>query len=198
MKKIASLATETIEIKDSKFIAYGSECKTEKQARDFIVNIKNKHPKANHHCYAYITNQSAITRSFDDKEPSSTAGVVILKVLQGFQLNDVCVVVVRYFGGTLLGRGGLIKAYSQVSSQLIHSAGIITMKQIYHYTLKFPYEYIADVESYLKNKAHYIHRTYDNDIVISFSIDDPDNMFQDIQDITKGNGLLDLVNTEWV
>jgi uncharacterized YigZ family protein len=198
MRKIASFATETIEIKGSKFIAYGSECQTENEARDFIAQIKRNHPKANHHCYAYITENSVIIRSSDDKEPSSTAGVVILKGIQSFELQDVCVVVVRYFGGTLLGRGGLIKAYSQATSQLVHSAGIKVMKQIFHYTLRFPYEYISEVEQYLKNNALHIHRTYDREIVISFFVDSSVDIYQDIQDITRGKGILELINTEWV
>jgi uncharacterized YigZ family protein len=117
MKKIAKSAEVEIEIKSSKFIGLISLCESEEQAKAFISSVKKAHPKANHHCSAYIISHPSIERSNDDGEPSSTAGLPMLQVLRGHDLCDVCAVVVRYFGGTLLGRGGLIKAYTEATDE---------------------------------------------------------------------------------
>ena len=113
--------------KKSRFIGHVKPVKTQQEATEFINSLKSKYWDATHNVYAYVLRENNICRSSDDGEPSGTAGVPVLDVLLKEQLVDVCVVVTRYFGGTLLGAGGLVRAYSHGSKIAVESGGIITM-----------------------------------------------------------------------
>ncbi len=113
--------------KKSRFIGYVKPVKTQQEASAFINLIKSKHWDASHNVSAYVLRENNIQRSSDDGEPSGTAGVPVLDVLLKENLVDVCVVVTRYFGGTLLGAGGLIRAYSHGSKIAVQAGNIITM-----------------------------------------------------------------------
>jgi len=113
--------------KKSRFIGYVKPVETQESAAEFIKEIKAKHWDATHNVSAYVLRNNNIQRSSDDGEPSGTAGVPVLDVLLKENLVDVCVVVTRYFGGTLLGAGGLIRAYSHASKIAVASGHIITM-----------------------------------------------------------------------
>ncbi|MDE5983873.1 MAG: YigZ family protein [Eubacterium sp.] len=113
--------------KKSRFIGYVKPVKTQEEATAFINSIKSKHWDAAHNVSAYVLKENNIQRSSDDGEPSGTAGVPVLDVLLKENLVDVCVVVTRYFGGTLLGAGGLIRAYSHGSKIAVEAGNIITM-----------------------------------------------------------------------
>lgn len=113
--------------KKSRFIGYVKPVKTVEEATQFINSIKSKHWDATHNVSAYVLRENNIQRSSDDGEPSGTAGVPVLDVLLKENLVDLCVVVTRYFGGTLLGAGGLIRAYSHASKLAVDSGGVITM-----------------------------------------------------------------------
>lgn len=113
--------------KKSRFIGYVKPVKTQAEATEFINSIKSKHWDATHNVSAYVLRENNIQRSSDDGEPSGTAGVPTLDVLLKEGVVDACVVVTRYFGGTLLGAGGLIRAYSHASKIALDSGNIITM-----------------------------------------------------------------------
>jgi len=113
--------------KKSKFIGYVKPVKTQEEATEFINKIKSKHWDATHNVYAYVLQENNIQRYSDDGEPSGTAGVPVLDVILKSNLVDVCVVVTRYFGGTLLGAGGLVRAYSHGSKIAVEAGNIITM-----------------------------------------------------------------------
>lgn len=113
--------------KKSKFIGYVKPVKTQEEATEFINKIKSKHWDATHNVYAYVLQENNIQRYSDDGEPSGTAGVPVLDVILKRNLVDVCVVVTRYFGGTLLGAGGLVRAYSHGSKIAVEAGNIITM-----------------------------------------------------------------------
>ena len=113
--------------KKSRFIGYVKPVKTQEEATNFINSIKSKHWDATHNVSAFVLRENNIQRSSDDGEPSGTAGVPTLDVLLKENLVDVCVVVTRYFGGTLLGAGGLIRAYSHSSKIAVDAGHIITM-----------------------------------------------------------------------
>ena len=99
--------------KRSRFIGYVKPVKTEDEATGFISSIRSKHWDARHNVYAYSLREGNIKRYSDDGEPSGTAGMPVLDVITKNEVYDVCVVVTRYFGGVLLGTGGLVRAYSQ-------------------------------------------------------------------------------------
>ena len=113
--------------KKSRFIGYVKPVKTQEEATEFINAIKSKHWDATHNVSAYVLRDNNIQRSSDDGEPSGTAGVPTLDVLLKEGIVDTCVVVTRYFGGTLLGAGGLIRAYSHASKIAVYAGHIITM-----------------------------------------------------------------------
>ena len=113
--------------KRSEFIGYISPVKTNDEAVAFINSIKAEHRKAKHNVYAYILRGDNISRYSDDGEPQGTAGVPVLDVLKKRALTDVCVVVTRYFGGILLGGGGLVRAYSHAASLACDAAHIMDM-----------------------------------------------------------------------
>ena len=116
-----------ITVKKSRFIAAVSPAATEDEALAFIESVKKKHWNATHNCFAYVIGeQNALARMSDDGEPGGTAGKPMLDVLLGEELCNTVVVVTRYFGGTLLGTGGLVRAYSQAVKEGLASSVIIT------------------------------------------------------------------------
>ena len=118
------------EIKKSRFICHAKRVYSEGEARDFITAIKKEHYKATHNCSAFIIGErSEIKRTSDDGEPSGTAGVPMLGVLENHNLTNVCVVVTRYFGGIKLGAGGLIRAYAGSVALAVKEIGIIEIKE---------------------------------------------------------------------
>lgn len=123
---IKTAGQHEIEIKKSQFIC-SLERVTSKEAADaFIQTVRDNNPKANHNCFAYMIGQNdEVQRESDDGEPSGTAGVPILEVLKMMHLHDVCAVVTRYLGGTKLGAGGLIRAYSNATSRAIEQVGLV-------------------------------------------------------------------------
>ena len=113
--------------KKSRFIASVQPVKTEEEALEFIEKIKKKNWNATHNCFAYaIGERSEIQRGSDDGEPSGTAGKPMLDVIMGGELHNVAVVVTRYFGGTLLGTGGLVRAYSRSVQEGLAESKVIT------------------------------------------------------------------------
>ncbi len=124
---ISEKAEDSFIEKKSEFIGYIAPVSTNDEAVEFINSVKARHRKAKHNVYAYILRQDNISRYSDDGEPQGTAGVPVLDVLQKRGLTDVCVVVTRYFGGILLGGGGLVRAYSHAASLACDAAHIMDM-----------------------------------------------------------------------
>ncbi|KUO48757.1 MAG: hypothetical protein APF76_17890 [Desulfitibacter sp. BRH_c19] len=129
-----------LSIKKSRFISHVAPVGAADQAEDFILSIKEKHREATHNVYAYlIGHQGLIQKASDDGEPSGTAGKPVLEVIKNKKLQNVVVVVTRYFGGKLLGAGGLIRAYSQSAVQGIEAA--IEVEKILHKKLSITVDY---------------------------------------------------------
>ena len=128
-------------INKSRFIGYGCPCETEEEALAFLARIRQKHKDATHNCYAYIIGlNSGIMRYSDDGEPGGTAGMPIIEVMKARGVVNCAVVVTRYFGGILLGSGGLIRAYSTGASIAVKAAqgADIVPCQRYLVTLEYP------------------------------------------------------------
>ncbi|HNT80262.1 MAG TPA: YigZ family protein [Bacteroidia bacterium] len=124
----------------SKFISIAFPCSTEEDFRSTLKKIKAEHRKANHHCFAYVLGSNKeSTRSNDDGEPSGTAGLPILRQINANDLTNCAVIVVRYFGGTLLGVGGLINAYKSAAALAIESCTIIEKHIEEKYSIQFEY-----------------------------------------------------------
>ncbi|OIK11439.1 YigZ family protein [Bacillus sp. MUM 13] len=141
-----------IVIERSRFIASIARTETEEEALAFIQEIKKKHRDATHNCSAYmIGEQNLIQKANDDGEPSGTAGVPILEVLKKKNLKDTTVVVTRYFGGIKLGAGGLIRAYSNSTSEGIEAIGVVERKLTAVMHTKLEYTWLGKVENELRS-----------------------------------------------
>ena len=139
------------EIKKSRFICYAKRVYSEEEARDFITAIKKEHYKATHNCSAFIVGErSEIKRTSDDGEPSGTAGVPMLSVLENHNLTNVCVVVTRYFGGIKLGAGGLIRAYAGSVALAVKEIGIIEIKEQAGIAIQMSYAQYQEYGNFLK------------------------------------------------
>ena len=139
------------EIKKSRFICHAKRVYSEEEARDFITAIKKEHYKATHNCSAFIIGErSEIKRTSDDGEPSGTAGVPMLGVLENHNLTNVCVVVTRYFGGIKLGAGGLIRAYAGSVALAVKKIGIIEIKEQAGIAIQMSYSQYQEYSNFLK------------------------------------------------
>ena len=139
------------EIKKSRFICHAKRVYSEEEARDFITAIKKEHYKATHNCSAFIVGErSEIKRTSDDGEPSGTAGVPMLGVLENHNLTNVCVVVTRYFGGIKLGAGGLIRAYAGSVALAVKEIGIIEIKEQSGIQIHMTYAQYQEYGNFLK------------------------------------------------
>ncbi len=152
-KTIYDIATDSFIVDKSEFIGIIAPVKTNEEAVAFIEAVKGDHRKARHNCYAYVLREDNITRYSDDGEPQGTAGPPILDVITKNGLTDVCVVVTRYFGEILLGKGGLTRAYSQGAAIAVNAARIMNMCDGYELTLTVDYS--------LYDKVNYILPDYE-------------------------------------
>ena len=119
-------AQDSFEEKKSEFIGYVKRVTTEEEAKEFVAEIRGMHKQARHNCFAYVVGQNMGTQRYsDDGEPQGTAGIPILEVIKKQGITDCAVVVTRYFGGILLGTGGLTRAYIKGASIAIEAAGVV-------------------------------------------------------------------------
>ena len=139
------------EIKKSRFICHAKRVYSEEEARAFITAIKKEHYKATHNCSSFIIGErSEIKRTSDDGEPSGTAGVPMLGVLENHNLTNVCVVVTRYFGGIKLGAGGLIRAYAGSVALAVKEIGIVEIKEQAGIQIQMSYAQYQEYGNFLK------------------------------------------------
>lgn len=158
--------------KGSKFLAFAYPVETDQQIKDILNQLKKEHHTANHHCYAYRLGADKMNfRANDDGEPNNTAGKPILGQIQSNDLTNILIVVVRYFGGTLLGVSGLINAYKNSAADVIKVSSIIEKQILFNYTIQFYFEHLNDVMKLLKQlDCKIISQQFDNNCEISFSI----------------------------
>ncbi len=190
MPRIQNDCVHTIEIKKSKFITYLHRTQDELEAKEFLKNIKKEHPNANHHCTAMIIGQ--IMRSNDDGEPSQTAGHPMLDVLMHHDMQDILVVVVRYFGGIKLGTGGLVRAYSQSVSQALEQATLTEVIKLHEYKIQFAYDFIGKVDHYFRSKnIEILEKEYDSQITYFFAC--RDDLEKDLMELSNGTIRLEFI-----
>lgn len=150
----APVQAEIIE-KKSRFIGYAAPVESEEAAQTFLQEIRTKHRDATHNCYAYqVGEHNQYQRSSDDGEPSGTAGRPILEVIKGSGLANIIVVVTRYFGGTLLGTGGLVRAYSATAAAALAQAEAVRLIAAAEFSLTVEYQNWQRLESWLTANAY--------------------------------------------
>lgn len=153
-RTIESVANGEYRDKGSLFLGWAIPVKNELEIKKQIDTIRKDHPKANHHCFAFALGPGHQAYRFsDDREPSGTAGRPIMGVLRSADLTDVLVVVVRYFGGTLLGVQGLINAYRTAAELALANATIITVLITEQYRISHPYSRTGEIEYLLKKSG---------------------------------------------
>lgn len=173
MRTIYAPARSEIEIKRSRFIASLARTDSEEVAREFIAQIRREFPDARHHCTAFIIHQDTgpdTARSSDDGEPAGTAGNPMLKVLTESDLTNVTCVVTRYFGGTKLGTGGLVRAYSGAVQQVLEAAQTVRIVTQPSYQLQLPISEAGKIQAKLTQNGYQIlERDFTQDATLRFS-----------------------------
>ncbi len=165
----------------SRFIAYLLAVNSENKAKDLLNETRKKYHNATHVCYAYrIAN---IERSSDDGEPSGTAGMPLLLFLKNKDLDNVLVMVVRYFGGIKLGTNGLVKAYSKAASLAYDNAKIAEVIMLNKYQITLAYDVAEKIRRLLIKNDHILDVIYDEEVTIIFTADE--NILNKIKEITQ-------------
>lgn len=145
--------------KKSKFIGYAKHVSSEEEANRFIAEIKSKHWDAKHNVYAYVLGENGETqRSTDDGEPSGTAGRPVLEIIKGDRLTNVAIVVTRYFGGVLLGTGGLVRAYSKAAKLALENSIKVQPVRMKTIAVCADYDFVGKIQNFLIQKEVIIDR----------------------------------------
>lgn len=198
-KTVKARGTSEIIIEKSRFIAHVARVETEQAAQDFIQEIKTLHKSATHNCSAYLIGETNnIQKANDDGEPSGTAGVPMLEVLKKQHLQDVVVVVTRYFGGVKLGGGGLIRAYGKATTEGIFASQVVErrahhiMQVLIDYTLLGKVENEIRQSSYVLEKIDYAEQVHVNVFV---PIAEEQNFIEFMTEMTNGQAQIHVINT---
>lgn len=201
-KTVLKEAVAEIEEKKSRFIASVKPVTCEEEAVEFINNLKSKYWDATHNVYAYyIGGENIVQRFSDDGEPSGTAGIPVLEAIKKMGLQDLVVVVTRYFGGTLLGAAGLVRAYGKSASAGIEAAGIITKRLCQLVNVIIDYSSLGKLQNKIMNLGYTIKNieyAQDVEINILVPVEDVDMFLEAVNDITNGTVLTDVGEKEYV
>ena len=172
---LEAVASYTYEEKKSVFIGEAAPVSTEEEALAFIASVKAKYPDARHHVYAYLLRENSKNRYSDDHEPQGTAGMPVLDVLRKGGFTDAVIVVTRYFGGTLLGAGGLVRAYTAAASGAVKEAGARTYRTYRPVELSVSYTDYNKLLPELERRAVRILDTaYTEEVALSLSMPEED------------------------
>lgn len=195
-------AVETeIEIKRSRFIGHLAPVSTEAEAREVIAERRSLHPKARHHCTAFVLDPDSRTQRFsDDGEPAGTAGAPILDVVTGHGLTYVVAVVTRYFGGTLLGAGGLVRAYGQSTSAAVDLADIVSRHELAPVGAAVDYAQANSLEHAASNRGWSTRAEYGTQVTLEVlvPIAEVDLAVAMFADLTAGKVEPAVGDVEWV
>ncbi len=201
-KTLKEEATGEITEKKSRFIATIRPVATEEEALAFIAEMKKKYWDARHNCSAYIVGtDKPLERCSDDGEPSRTAGMPMLEVLKGNGLSNVCAVVTRYFGGILLGTGGLVRAYQAATSEGIKNSTVLSCKYLNRIKLTLDYTAYGKVQYYAVSE----HLTaeepeFSDSVSITFLLDNEQcgKLISYATEATSGAAVIEDLGKSWV
>lgn len=178
-KTVKTEAEEEYIVKKSRFIGYIKPVKTSEEAIAFIQKISKKNWDATHNVYAYIIKDENVKKYSDDGEPQGTAGIPVLDVLEKNGLTDCAVVVTRYFGGIMLGAGGLVRAYSHSASVAVNAGKIITMDICAEIKVVCDYNFYGKLSSLIIEEGGKIISTvYEDNVTVKFTLENDNfNLF---------------------
>ncbi len=169
MRTLKNTIENEIEIKKSSFISIIKNIQSIEEFNAYIEELKTKYPKATHYCYGYICGN--IEHFSDDGEPGGTAGAPILNVLKKENLNNICCVVIRYFGGIKLGAGGLVRAYTKSVTEALKRAEFIELEIGYKIRLTFQYSQEKQI-NYVLNNSKVLNKEFLENVVYTVLIND--------------------------
>lgn len=199
-RTIAQASAATLIEKKSEFIAQLFPVRTSEEAIACIESVKKNHRKARHNVYAYIVREQNTSRYSDDGEPQGTAGMPVLDVLMKNQLTDICCVVTRYFGGILLGGGGLVRAYSGSTSLAVQESKIMVMRECRPMRLTMDYSLYGKV-SYVLPQYGVLQTDSDfgNNVVLSLLVqsETAEKLKKDLTDLTNGQINIETGETQY-
>ncbi len=175
--------------KRSRFIATVAHVESEQEAFDFIAKMKTEYWDARHNVYAFVLSENNIARYSDDNEPHGTAGKPVLDVIVGKGLKNVVVVVTRYFGGILLGTGGLVRAYSSSAAQVLEKAELYAMRECLSYKFVCEYNQFEILKNILERfSANITDTVFDTKITVfaNFQEDFAENLLETVKNSLNG------------
>lgn len=200
--KTISHPAETLLVeKKSKFISTVYPVDNEPEAIKLLNEIRSKYSDATHNVYAYVIDENNIFRYSDDGEPSGTAGMPVLDTIRKEGIVDVLVVVTRYFGGTLLGTGGLVHAYGASARQGLLEANIVTRCMCDIVSVKVDYTMVGKVQYKISSENYMLEDTvYENDVtfLVCCKMEDTKQFIDEMIDLTNGKVVCDVVDHKYV
>lgn len=199
-KTVKAYGSDEFSEKRSRFIGYSKPVKTEEEAVGFVNQIKKEHWDARHNCYAYSIRNGGIKRYSDDGEPQGTAGVPMLDVLNKNEVEDAVVVVTRYFGGILLGTGGLVRAYSHAAKIALEASGIITMRVCFVCEIKCNYTQYGKLNTLILNCTGCIDDTvFADNVTLKFHIPEENlpALKKETADATSGDVNIEIIDKKY-
>ena len=202
MYKTVQNHAETLLVeKKSKFYSNVMPVESEEEALEFLATIKKKYSDATHNVYAYIIDENNIFRYSDDGEPGGTAGMPVLDTIRKEGLVDVIVVVTRYFGGTLLGTGGLVHAYGASAKSGLDAAKPIVNNLSDIVSVKVDYSLVGKMQYKIAAGGYTLENTlYESDVtfIVSCPVNETDKLIKDITEFTKGTAICNIIDNKYV
>ncbi len=171
-KTLLRAASDEFVVNKSRFIGHGCPCETEEDALAFLSQMRAKYKDATHNCYAYIIGANmGVMRYSDDGEPGGTAGMPIIEVMKARGVTNAAVVVTRYFGGILLGVGGLVRAYTQGAVCALNACGVGVMHPTARYLMQIGYPMLGRMDFFLKDEPVLVEdKTFTDVITYTFVV----------------------------
>jgi uncharacterized YigZ family protein len=190
--EITQNAEASLRERGSKFLAYSYIVYNESEVKKHLNELKSKYPDATHHCYAYVIGQgSEAQRANDDGEPSNSAGRPILRAILSKQLTNVLVVVVRYFGGTLLGIPGLIESYGGSAALVLNESGKVEKMMEEQFLMTTDFQHEQEIHRILNQfQVRILNREYNENVIYTIAI--RKNQVMQFEKITGDSYLVNL------
>lgn len=189
-KTLMKCAEDEFVVNKSRFIGHGCPCETEEEALAFLGRMRETYKDASHNCYAYIIGANmGIMRYSDDGEPGGTAGMPIIEVMRNRGVTNCAVVVTRYFGGVLLGAGGLVRAYTKGAAIALDACGVGVMHPTARYLMSVKYPMLSRIEYFLASEPVVIEeKTFTDEVTITLIVKcaDEEGLVKRVTDISEG------------
>ncbi|RSN12205.1 YigZ family protein [Amycolatopsis roodepoortensis] len=199
---VAGTGVHEIEIRRSRFLCALAPVTSEEAARSLIAGRRKAEPAARHHCHAFVLGADGRTqRSSDDGEPAGTAGTPMLEVLRRRELTDTVAVVTRYFGGVLLGAGGLIRAYGQAVSEAVDVIGVREYRRLRLVEVVVDYDRAGRLENDIRSSPYLLHATRFEDVAhfdVGLAPDQGPAFHAWLADLTGGEALAEEIGETWL